>query len=49
VQVTNGGELTLLPDAVVDRIVAKLGHDQVMRALDRVTQPNLPMNGGGQR
>jgi hypothetical protein len=48
VQVTNGGELTLLPDAIVDRIIAKLGHDQVMRALDRVTQPNLPTNGGGQ-
>jgi hypothetical protein len=34
----NGGS-PALPDGIVDRIVAKIGLDRVLRALDRATRP----------
>jgi hypothetical protein len=35
----NGGS-PALPDTVIDRILAKIGLDRVMRALDRATRPS---------
>jgi hypothetical protein len=34
---------TVLSDAVIDGIVAEVGHDRIFAALDRATQPQLPL------
>jgi hypothetical protein len=36
----NGGSPLALPDTIVDRIIAKIGLDRIMRALDRATRPS---------
>jgi hypothetical protein len=38
----NGGTTTLSDDAI-DRIVVEVGPERVMRSLDRITQPQLPL------
>jgi hypothetical protein len=40
VPVTNGGDPVILPEGIIDRIIAKIGLDQIMRALDRATRPS---------
>jgi hypothetical protein len=39
----NGNGTTVLSDAVIDGIVAEVGHDRIFAALDRATQPQLPL------
>jgi hypothetical protein len=39
----NGNGSAVLPDAVIDGIVAEVGHDRIFAALDRVTAPELPL------
>ena len=39
----NGGSVPGLSDNAVERIVAEVGPERVMRALDRLTEPGLPL------
>jgi hypothetical protein len=39
----NGGSTTMLSDDVVERIVAEVGVERIWRALDKLTQPQLPL------
>jgi hypothetical protein len=39
----NGDGITTLSDDVVERIVAEVGVERVWRAVDRLTQPTLPL------
>jgi len=39
----NGGSPATLSDAVVEHIVAEVGVERIWRALDKLTQPQLPL------
>ena len=39
----NGGSTATLSDAVVEHIVAEVGVERIWRALDKLTQPQLPL------
>ena len=39
----NGGSVPGLSDDAVERIVAEVGVDRIWRAVDRLTQPQLPL------
>jgi hypothetical protein len=38
-----GGDSYPISDAALDRLVAEIGPDRILGALDRVTQPQLPL------
>jgi hypothetical protein len=39
----NGGSVPGLSDDAVERIVAEVGVERIWRAVDKITQPNLPL------
>ena len=43
----NGTGTMVLSDAVIDNMIMEIGPDRILAALDRVTQPQLPLEPAG--